>query len=191
MPSRPQPVTPDLETLARLFYDTLGSLGDFTEVSVEELPDAYRLLLAHDAHMTVTVEQFHNSPVRVRVLDKRVTQTHYARKILLERQSDGAVVQFGIMRVNFACLTAEVREEIASEAAPLGRILIQHDVLRKVQLFSLWRVTMGAELTRRFGLERPGVTYGRTALIELNGVPAVELIEIIAPVDESGSGETR
>ncbi|HUY32592.1 MAG TPA: hypothetical protein VMV69_07395 [Pirellulales bacterium] len=175
-------MTPDLETLSRLFYDALESLGEFTEVAAGELPDAYRGLLAHDAHMTVSVERFHGGPVSVRVLDRRVTSTHYARKIVLQRESDGRVVQFGIMRVNFGCLSPEVRAEIQSEAVPLGRILIQHDVLRQVQLFSLWRITTGAELTRLFGLQRPGVTYGRTALIDLNGMPAVELIEIVAPV---------
>ena len=183
MPSQPHPVTPDLETLARLFYGGLESLGDFTELVADELPDAYRLLLAHDAHMTVSVEKFHESPVRVRVLDKLVTPTHYARKILLERRSDGRVVQFGIMRVNFTYLSPAVRAEIQSEAAPLGRILIQHEVLRQVRLGSLWRIAMGAELTRLFGLDGPGITYGRTALIDCNGVPAVELIEIVSPVE--------
>ncbi len=183
MPSQPHPLTPDVATLARLFYDAPESVGDFTEVAADGLPDAYRLLLAHDAHMTVSVEKFHDSPVRVRVLDKRITPTHYARKILLERQSDGRVVQFGIMRVNFTCVSPEVRDEIESEAVPLGRILIRHDVLRQVRLCSLWRIAMGADLTRLFGLEEPGITYGRTALIEFSGVPAVELIEIVSPVD--------
>jgi chorismate-pyruvate lyase len=184
MPSQPHPVTPNLETLARLFYDGSESLGDFTENTADELSNAYRALLAHDSHMTVTVEKFHDSPVRVRVLDKRITPTRYARKIVLERQSDGRVVQFGIMRVNFAYLSQAIRTEIESETAPLGRILIRHDVLRQVRLGSLWRIAMGAELTRLFGLERPGVTYGRTALIDCNGEPAVELIEIVSPVDE-------
>ncbi|HEV3004476.1 MAG TPA: hypothetical protein VGX78_08435 [Pirellulales bacterium] len=175
-------MTPDLETLSRLFYDGPEALGNFAEVAADKLPDDHRLLLAHDAHMTVAVERFHASPVRVRVLDKRVTPPHYARKILLERETDGQVVQFGIMRVNFAYLSPAVRDEIQSEAAPLGRILIRHDVLRKVQLFSLWRIVTGADLTALFGLTQPAVTYGRTALIDCNGVPAVELIEIVAPI---------
>jgi chorismate-pyruvate lyase len=183
MPSQPHPLAPDVATLVRLFYDVPESLGEFTEVAAGELPDAYRLLLAHDSHMTVSVEKFHDSAVRVRVLDKRITSTHYARKILLERQSDGRVVQFGIMRVNFTCVSPEVRDEIESEATPLGRILIRHDVLRQVRLCSLWRIAMGEDLARLFGLKEQGVTYGRTALIEFSGVPAVELIEIVSPVD--------
>ena len=182
MPSQPHPMTPDLDTLAGLFYRSRERLGGFTEVAPDEMPQPARRLLAHNDHMTVTVEEFHRSPVNVRVLDKLVTPQHYARKILLERQSDGLVVQFGIMRVNFDYLSPEVAREIRSEATPLGRILIEHNVLRRVQLFSLWRVEMGAELQTLFGA-RPGIAYGRTAMIDCNEEPAVELVEIVTPLD--------
>ena len=172
MTSQPHPMTPDLDTLAGLFYRSREALGDFTEVAPEAMPPTARRLLAHNEHMTVTVEEFQRSRVNVRVLEKLVTPKHYARKILLERQSDGRVVQYGIMRVNFDYLSPEVADEIRSEAAPLGRILIEHNVLRRVQLFSLWRVEMGAELQRLFGAG-PGVAYGRTAMIDCNDEPAI------------------
>lgn len=182
MKSQPRPMTPDLDTLARLFYGSREELGDFTKLTPEAMPPAPRRLLAHNEHMTVTVEEFHRSPVNVRVLDRIATPTHYARKILLERQSDGRVVQYGIMRVNFDYLSPEAAAEIRSERTPLGRILIEHNVLRRVQLFSLWRVEMGAELQRLFDCG-PGAAYGRTAMIDCNDEPAVELVEIIAPLD--------
>ena len=182
MKSQPRPMTPDLDTLAGLFYASREELGDFTEVTPQAMPPTARRLLAHNEHMTVTVEEFHGSPVNVRVLEKLVTRTHYARKILLERQSDGRVVQYGIMRVNFEYLSPKVADEISSEATPLGRILIEHNVLRRVQLFSLWRIQMGAELQSLFGAS-PGVAYGRTAMIECNDEPAIELVEIVTPLD--------
>jgi chorismate-pyruvate lyase len=183
MPSQPHPILPDLDTLTGLFYRSRERLGEFTEVTPEEMPEIPRKLLAHNSHMTVTVEEYHHSPVNVRVLDRLVTPQHYARKILLERQSDGRVVQFGIMRVNFEYLSPEVSQEIQSEATPLGRILIKHNVLRRVQLFSLWRVAMGEELQQLFGADGPGIAYGRTALIDCNEEPAVELVEIVTPLD--------
>lgn len=182
MTSQPHPMTPDLDTLTGLFYRSRERLGEFTEVTPEQMPDIPRKLLAHNAHMTVTVEEFHHSPVNVRVLEKLVTPQHYARKILLERQSDGRVVQFGIMRVNFDYLSPEVRREIQAEVTPLGRILIEHNVLRRVQLCSLWRIEMGEELKELFGANGLSVAYGRTALIDCNEEPAVELVEIVTPV---------
>lgn len=169
---------PDLQSLANLFFEDPGDLGEFTEIPVEQLPDPYRQLLGHTHHMTVTVENYHQSPVDVEVLDKRINDTHYSRKILLRRQSDNGVVQFGIVRLNRTALSPEVRDEIESEQIPLGRVLIQHNVLREVKLMSTWKIKPGPDLVRAFGgsLE---VCYGRTALIYADGVPAIELLEIV------------
>jgi chorismate-pyruvate lyase len=185
MDSPSRPVVPDLPSLTRLFYPSIEALGEFAEEAIDEMPPGYRRLLAHNEHMTVTVEQFHGCPVDVRVLDRRTTPTHYARKILLTRQSDGRVVQFGIMRVHFASLPEAVRREIESEATPLGRILIEHDIHRRVQLFSLRRVRMGDELRQLFGQAGAAETHGRTALIECNSAPAIELLEIVAPLEDA------
>lgn len=172
-------IVPDLNVLTALFYGSTDELGQFTEVSAEEMPVAFQTLLAHDNHMTVTVEAFHGSPVDVIVLDKRVTPDHYARKILLTRQSDAAVVQYGIMRINFQYVSDAVRRQIETGSIPLGRVLITHNVLRQVELVSLWRVSPGQELADHLGLPAGRETFGRTALIHVDGEPAVELLEIV------------
>ncbi|HEX4149296.1 MAG TPA: hypothetical protein VHY20_09925, partial [Pirellulales bacterium] len=115
-------------------------------------------------------------------LERRSDASLYARKILLTRQRDARVVQFGIMRINFRYLESEVQSEIQREATPLGRILIEHNVLRRVRLAGLWQVSPGEDLQSLFGLDQPRLTFGRTAMIECNGEPAVELLEIVAPL---------
>ena len=89
--------------------------------------------------MTVTVETFHKSPVQVAVLERQVTQSHYARKILLSPRADGSVVQFGIMRVNFGYPSRWCAAKSRPEDTPLGRVLIQNNVLRSVHLAGLSR----------------------------------------------------
>jgi chorismate-pyruvate lyase len=173
--------TPEVKALANLFYLSLDELGEFEEVTPEELPDVARKLLWHDEHMTVTVEEHHGGPVAVRVLNTHITPTHYSRRILLHRERDGQVVQFGIVRLNVDFLGPRVREEIERQHAPLGRILIQHNVLRHVRPLSLWRIAPGSDLKELFQLQKPGNCYGRTALIYCNGLPAVELLEIVTP----------
>ena len=172
---------PDLQSLAGLFFQDSKRLGQFTEIPVEELPSPYRELLGHTLHMTVTVENYHNSPVDVQVLDKHVTENHYSRKILLRRQSDNKVVQFGIVRLNKAALSDEVWHEIENEGAPLGRVLIEHNVMRHVKLMSTWQIKPGPELREAFSTDAE-TCYGRTALIYTDGVPAVELLEIVLDV---------
>lgn len=178
-------MTPDLETLCRLFYPSSREVGEFTAVAGEAMPGAHARLLAHDEHMTATVEAFWREPVDVRVLAKRRDGSHYAREITLARRSDGRVVQFGVMRVNFELLESEVRREIESESTPLGRILIERNVLRRVQLCQPWRIVMANALAARLEAKPGETTYGRTAFIECNGAPAIELLEIVAPLADS------
>ncbi len=172
-------ITPDLDTLIELFYDNRRHVGAFHEVTAAKMPDVYRKLLAHEHHMTVTVEKHHNCPVDVKVLQRHATDTHYAREILLTRQCDDRVVQYGIMRICLGLLPPAARQEVVSEKTPLGRILIQHNVLRSVHLFSLFKITPGEVLQSWLTDGHAQTVYGRTALIYCNSEPAVELLEIV------------
>lgn len=170
---------PALDHLAGLFYANIAELGTFEEVLAEAVPQPYRKLLAHHEHMTVAVERHHASRVDVQVLATKHTGDYYSRKIVLHRQSDGAPVLFGIPRLNLRLVDESVRREILSENKPLGRVLIDHNVLREVQLASLYRVVPGPDLCQFFRLQSPLATYGRTAFIYCDGFPAVELLEIV------------
>jgi chorismate-pyruvate lyase len=172
---------PDLDELIGLFYEDPDRLGRFEEVDASELPEPYATLLNHQEHMTVTTESFHNSRVNVKVLKTNITPTHYSRKIVLERESDARVVLFGLVRLDMRCIDESVRREIRGQKKPLGRILIEHNVLRQVEMISLLRVECGTDLREYLGPGAPDVVYGRTALIHCNGEPAVELLEIVTP----------
>lgn len=172
-------ITPDLDTLISLFYEDRQQVGAFREVEAAQMAEPFRKLLAHEHHMTVTVESHHGSPVDVKVLRRDASDSHYAREILLTRQSDGRVVQYGIMRIRLDLLPLAARQEVVSEGTPLGRVLIQHNILRSVHLFSLFEITPGAVLQQWLTAGSVDTVYGRTALIYCNGEPAVELLEIV------------
>lgn len=177
------PPAAELDELVSLFYETPAALADFTQRTADECSPDYQAMLAHEAHMTVTVERRHGCSVDVEVLESRRTNTHYLRKILLRRTSDRRVVQFGIVRLALSALQPVVRDEIMAQDTPLGRVLIEHNVLRKVQLNALWQVRCGKELADYMQTDVGHTTYGRTALIYCDGEPAVELLEIVAPED--------
>lgn len=170
---------PELSQLIALFYEKSETLGRFEEVSAQQTPPPFHQLLAHNEHMTVTVEKFHGCHVDVEVLERKTDGQYYSRKILLTRQSDGKVVQYGIVRLNCEFLDEAPANEIKSERIPLGRVLIEHNVLREVQLTCLWHVEPAEELRELMALEPGETVYGRTALIYCNGEPAVELLEIV------------
>jgi hypothetical protein len=164
--------------LATLFYDSLDEVGRFEPVLLDMLPDDYRTLLAHHDHMTVALEAFHNSLVDVRALAEWRDDASYARCSLLSRQTDGAVVQFGMMRIWLADLPPAAQNEITSKRSPLGRVLIRHNVLREVELITLWRIAPGVALRRHLQLADKQLIYGRTAQILVDERPTVQLLEI-------------
>ncbi len=176
-----QAAFPDLHELIRLFYARTEDLGEFTLRNSGTLPAVYGRLLDHNHHMTVTVESHHGCPVDVEVLQVQHVDDTYCRKILLRRKSDGRVVMFGIVRLHTGYLSEEVRSEIEAEGTPLGRVLIEHNVLRRVELGKLWEVIPHEELQRHFNMDSTAVTFGRTAIIHCDGEPAIELVEIVAP----------
>ena len=95
------------------------------------VPQPYHQLLVHTHHMTVTVEEFYRSPVDVRVLGA-TDGNEYARKILLT-----------LMQPVRSCSSAWCGSTSASAAGgsqrdhrgktPLGRVLIRHNMLRRIE----------------------------------------------------------
>jgi hypothetical protein len=117
--------------------------------------------------------------VDVHVLNERKDEQAYARASLLRLQRTGETVQLGIMRIQLAELSEQVRLEIESRALPLGRVMIRHHVMREVELLQLWRVKPAPRLRAYLDLPEDEVSYARTARIMVQGNPAVELLEIV------------
>ncbi len=173
---------PDLRTLFSLFPPA-DDMPEYKIVSAALVPPPYHGLLVHEHHMTVTVEAYHGDLVDVRILARLREGDSYARKILLALRNSGRVVQFGIMRVHLNYCSGEVREEIIAGQTPLGRILINHGVLRRIEPTAYLRVVPGPEMMEWFNLDRLRPAYGRLAYIHCEGKPAIELLEIVRPED--------
>jgi hypothetical protein len=171
---------PDLETLFALFPPA-GDVPDCEIIPADQVPQPYYGLLVHEYHMTVTVEAHHGDFVDVVVLNRYRDDDVYARKILLALQRSRRIVQFGIVCVDLTCCSLPVREEIIAEKTPFGRILIKHNVMRRIEPTAFLRVEPCPAITKWFGIDPPRPTYGRLAIIHCDEQPAVELLEIVAP----------
>ena len=180
--AKSEDLDPQLNTLLNLFYSKSSVAGSFAKVSAELLTPVAAKLLAHDHHMTVTLEQHHGCPVDVHVIESKTDGDRYSRKITLTRQSDNAVVMFGLVRMDRTVFSDEVRDEIESQRTPLGRVLIENDVLRSVRLMQLYRIESPQDLADSLEMEAGAVCFGRTAMIYCDGAEAIELLEIV-PAD--------
>lgn len=156
--------------------------GEVAAVGSADVPGTERSLLDHRSHMTVTMERHHGCAVELQVLSERHGEDAdgrwYAREIVL-RRPDGAIVQYGIVRIDLAAIGPNEAAAILAKSAPLGRILVSAGVLCDVQRVELLRIEAGPHLRERAGL---GATlYGRVAEITVAGRPAIELLEVVAP----------
>ncbi len=171
-----------IEELIATFYDrneaSFGSLA-----AVDTVPPPYSRLLDHHEHMTVTVEAFYGETVNVTVHRAEETETAYAREITLVTADTQRTVQYGIVRLSPHALAPAVWQRIKSQDTPLGRVLIEHQVLREVELCELWKISAGTALAALMQIAPATEVFGRTALIYCDGEPAIELLEIVNPVD--------
>jgi hypothetical protein len=150
-------------------------------VSPDELPQPYHKLLAHEHHMTVTLEEHHGEPVELKVIEQRQGENAYARKLLLLSERSRRVVMFGLMRIHFRHFSPEVKAEVLGTQIPLGRVLINHGVTRRIQTIAFLKIDPAPALCRWFALDAPRQTYGRLAMIHCDERPAIELLEVVAP----------
>lgn len=169
------------ELLDEFYADPIGhhQLAEFE--LVESVPPPNDRLLDHHAHMTVTVESHYGEKVDVNVHRCKREDNWYSREITLVTQQSRKVVQYGIVRLDITQLEPVVWQQIESQSIPLGRVLIEHNVLRVVQKCHLWKVLAGPSLASILHLQIGDELYGRTALIFCDGAPAIELLEIVTP----------
>jgi len=168
----------ELDKLVGLFHANTAELGQFNPVPADSMPEPQRSLLNHERHMTVTVEKFHSAPVSVEVLQEQQTRQAYSREICLRRASDRKIVQYGIVLLDFRHLDPPIQDEIEGHAKPLGRILIEHQVLRQVKLLALYEIEPTELLKSKIAADAD-LLYGRTAIIYCDHEPAIELLEIV------------
>lgn len=176
--------------LIGLFCLRPGDFGELRAVGPSDMPAAYRDLLDHESHMTVAMERLQGAPVGLQVVasagEPATTaggRGWYAREILL--LSVDRVVQYGIVRIDLDQVDAATAATILAAKIPLGRILIEANLLRNVHDVQLLEVEPGPKLRTLFGNTAThtadvGRTFGRVAEISLIGRPAVELLEIAA-----------
>lgn len=179
---------PWLTSVLGQFPDDRIEAGQVEVLEGDALTGAYSGLLDHTHHMTVTLEERYGAPVHLEVLEVDHSGDSYSRKLILRAGEGGPVVLAGIMRFRLECVDQEVREEILEARTPLGRILIEHQVLRKIETIAFLRFPLGNSFGKLLdATEKEPFTYGRLAIIFCDGEPAVELLELIPPGIQQGA----
>jgi chorismate-pyruvate lyase len=188
-PFRPDPQLPELFAV----FPDPASVPEFETITPDEMPEPYHGLLVHNHHMTVTMEEFYHDRVNVKILQRLHGEDWYARQILLWCRGNGNVVQFGLPVIKLSYCSEPVREAILEGKTPLGRILIENNVLRRIEPTQYLHILPGPATEAWFGPQRgKHETYGRLGVIFCDEQPAIEVLEIVAPVvGDTFLGSTR
>lgn len=144
------------------------------------LPEPCRVLLAHDAHMTATLERVHGAPVAVEVVRRRHDRAVYRREILLSLP-DGRNVQYAVVDIALAHCPPSARDAILAEQEPLGRILQRLSTPLRVEPLAFVRALLPARLAQRFAVARGSPAYGRLVRIHHGPRCLIEGLELLAP----------
>ena len=184
------------QSQAREILEQFSATFDSSEIDPDSarlldepgLPEPYRDVLAHAEHMTERLERRYRQEMQLEVLDVRDSKRGYARRLRMRAGSGGPIVLEGWMRVLLECLPVALRDGVRAGARPLGRMLIDAEVERRIDLLSF--VAPGETRADWASREdRPALvgTYGRIATIEIEGQKAVDLVEFVAPAVASGT----
>ena len=153
-------------------------------VQPNEIPHPSDSLLVHHEHMTEVLQRHCGRAVDLHVLDYRLEGNFYTRKVKLTPAGSDEVVEWGIARLDLRVMPDLVREEILARQAPLGDILVRHNVHRRIKPRWFMRFPGGGPLLSFFGDRGGEPVYGRIGTIYCDDSPAIELLEIVtsAPV---------
>ncbi|MCH8853812.1 MAG: hypothetical protein IID41_14340 [Planctomycetes bacterium] len=172
------------DAIAYLVHEAFGTalISSYTEVPAKSLEEPFRTLLVHEDHMTGVLLAHYGRAVGLHVLRRTNTEDTYTRFITLTASDSEQVVETGIVRINLALLSTAVRQEIVEAKKPLGSILIDHDVLRRIEPKWYFHLESSCPMLDHFG---SGVrqAYGRVGMIHCDNQPAIELLEVVADVE--------
>jgi hypothetical protein len=162
------------------------SRKDYHVVAPDQVPAPFHDLLVHNEHMTEILQKHYNQPVHLHVQDlvhrPAPTGGTYRRRITLTAGPIGPITELGIVDLNLAYLPKEAQQEILAKSAPLGQILINHQILRQVVPHHYVKFEPNTPLLKLFNHTTKTPIYGRLATILCNDQPAIELLEIATGV---------
>ena len=154
----------------------------FRGVSPGKMPDRERHLLVHSRDMTTTLATFHESSLRVEILQCRRMEEFYLREVFLRTHATHTIVEYGVIGIALDQFTIEQREVIEEGQTPLGALLHRFQipfVSAPIQFVAISAEALGATL-----LAAPAGTtcYGRfNRLSKPTGEPLAWILEIIPP----------
>jgi chorismate-pyruvate lyase len=153
------------------------------EIAGEEMPEPYRSLLVHARDMTPTLEGFYKQGIHVRILKRHLSESVYARQVVLALDGDERPVEFGAIQIYLEHLPSKARELILEGKQPLGAILHNQGIGHASCPKAFFRINSDAVIDSALHLTGLNLLYGRRNVL-LNSLERTlaEIVEILPPL---------
>ena len=147
-----------------------------------ELPELARRLLVHSRDMTSTLATFHESLIRIDVLQRAELGGYYLREVFLRTLSANTIVEYGVIAAELDQFSPWQRETIAAGKAPLGALLHRFEIPFVSTPIGFFAIA-GERLAATALATQGGATcYGRfNRLARESGEPLAWILEILPP----------
>jgi len=164
-----------------LFYESSGlDLPVVLELSGDEIPDPYRRLLVHDRDMTSTLSQYHHNEIGLNVLDSKITQDDYWRKVVLVIKATNIPVEFGAICIHLSNFDEQVKEIIHEGKIPLGAILANWNITYTSKPNLYFSVESDRLIAKPLHGEIGQQLYGRcNSIANEEGLSLADIVEIL------------
>jgi chorismate-pyruvate lyase len=163
------------------FYAQAGRpLPQIVAINGAEMPEPYRTLLVHDADMTPTLEQFHGTPIHLRVLKAQERDGAYYREVVLLLDGSDAAVEFGAIKIHLNLFPPAAQRAIRTGELPLGHVLADFRIKHTSRPKAFLKIQADDFINEALGLPSPQTLYGRrNTLFDLQQRSLAEIVEIL------------
>lgn len=169
------------DPLTDVFEQDSCALGLKYPIAGHVIPQPYHQLLVHHGLMTATLERFYGARTILHVLEEVRRGNRYARKILLALQGSNRVVEYAVMEVSQDSCVGGLWDAIIEAKKPLGRILMENHVKRRVEPEQYFQLMPGSEIMTHYKMDRPTWLFGRTTAHYWDGKLAAHVLEVLSP----------
>lgn len=160
------------------------TLPPLDQVDGQALPEPYRTLLFHQNDMTSTLENFHKAGIHLRLISRERRGEDYFREVVLVLDGSEKAVEFGAIQIHLDRFPEAARQAILAEKFPLGHLLKDFSIAYLSRPQAFLRIASDKTINRLLGLTGAHLLYGRrNTLLNPDGQPLAEIVEILPPTD--------
>jgi hypothetical protein len=147
-----------------------------------QLPEPARQLLFHSRDMTSTLATYHESLIRIEILQCREPEGFYLREVFLRTLGTDAVVEYGLVAIDLGQFSEWQRDIIRAGKAPLGGLLHRFEIPFVSTPIGFFALAGNHLASTPLKVPEDVTCYGRfNRLARESGEPIAWILEILPP----------